>query len=368
MNNNIIVKGKISKRTYCPKCFSIVTWNDSSIEKNGMTKCPSCGGAIDCSKAEVSFSEIIEDKEVAAIVNGVAYKADQLEEVLTSLGTEGGYCKFNANLTLTKTLCFKNAETEIDLDNYTLDCGNNAIDIKDGATLIINSNKEGKITASGDHVMRVENNATLIINSGTIESANWGMDIVNKSKAIVNGGTITTKEACIIPASYSSVTINDGELSSADNFVVGVSGRQDESGKTKFITINGGKIISKKPTSAGYISCGIYSPSATEIILNGGEIISEDGCGILMRAGKVECNGTIIKAKGNSEGWVGDKKQTIKCDGIAYDSKANYPDKETLKLIISKNAQITSENAQKIGIYLADGDVTNIIDKSEKEE
>ena len=32
MNNHIIVKGKITKRTYCPSCFSIITWDSSSVE------------------------------------------------------------------------------------------------------------------------------------------------------------------------------------------------------------------------------------------------------------------------------------------------------------------------------------------------
>lgn len=368
MDNHIIVKGKITKRTYCPSCFSIITWDSSSVEKNGMTKCPACGGAINCSKAEVLFSDVIEDKDIAMVVNGVAYKADQLEEALVSLGENGGYCKLNSDLALTKPISFKEGQATIDIDNHILDCGNNAINVNAGTTLIIEGKQEGKITGSGDHIIRIDNGSSLIMNSGKIEAAKWGIDVVNKSKATINGGEIQAREACLVPSSYSSVIINDGELSSKDNFVIGVSGAKEESQKTKFITINGGTIISKKPITVGYISCGIYSPSATKIVLNGGKIISEDGCGILMRAGNVECNGTIIEAKGNSEGWVGDSKQVIKADGIAYDSKANYPDKDTLKLTINKNAKITSETAQRIGTYLAEGDTANIIDKTKADE
>ena len=330
-----------------------------------MTKCPACGGAINCSKAEILFSDVIEDKDIAIVVNGIAYKADQLEEALVFLSKNGGYCKLNSDLTLTKPISFEKGQAIIDIDNHVLDCGSNAINVNNNATLIIEGSQEGKITGLGDHVIRVDNGSSLIMNSGKIEAAKWGIDVINKSKATINEGEIQATEACLVPSSYSSVIINGGKLSSKDNFVIGVSGNKEESQKTKFITINGGTIISKKPTTVGYISCGIYSPSATKIILNGGKIISEDGCGILMRAGDIECKGIIIEAKGSSEGWVGDSKQVMKADGIAYDSKANYPDKNTLKLTINKNAKITSETAQRIGTYLAEGDIANIIDKTE---
>ena len=38
--------GKITKKTYCPNCFSILSWDSPEIEKNGVLKCPTCGSLL----------------------------------------------------------------------------------------------------------------------------------------------------------------------------------------------------------------------------------------------------------------------------------------------------------------------------------
>ena len=264
-----------------------------------------------------------------------------------------------ADITLTNTLVIEKDAT-INLNNSTLNCGNSTLFINNGK-VTINGEEEGKITSQATTAIEI-NDGTLTINGGDIETTQWGIDVKGTGKVIFNNGTITSQEGCITPWNYSSVVINGGTLASKDNYVIGTNGRSTETGKTKYITINGGTLIGRKPVTAGYISCGIYSPNAGKVVLNGGKILSEAGCGILMRAGSVECNGTLIETKGNEEGWVGDSKQKVNCAGIVYDSLSNYPDKKTLKLKIGRNTEIKAENKKDIELYLAEGDQANIID------
>lgn len=54
--------GKIKKKTYCPNCFSILTWDDvkDEISNNGhrVIICPVCGEKVDiCSPNKVEIVE-----------------------------------------------------------------------------------------------------------------------------------------------------------------------------------------------------------------------------------------------------------------------------------------------------------------------
>lgn len=350
--------GKITKKTYCSNCFSILSWDSPEIEKNGVLECPTCGSLVNYSNATIDFSNQIEKENIAFIVNGVAYDENNLEEGLKDISKNGGEISINKDITLTTTLTIEKDAT-INLNNSTLNCGNTTLAINDGKVTI--NGDEGKIISQATTAIDV-NNGTLTINGGNIETTKWGIDVRGTGKIIYNNGTITSQEGCITPWNYSSVIINGGTLTSKDNYVIGTNGRSTETGKTKYITINGGTLIGKKPVTAGYISCGIYSANAGKIVLNGGKILSEAGCGILMRAGSVECNGALIETKGNEEGWVGDSKQKVNCAGIVYDSLSNYPDKKTLKLKIDKKTKIKAENKKDIELYLAEGDQENITD------
>lgn len=351
--------GKITKKTYCSNCFSILSWNSPEIEKNGVLKCPTCGSLVNYSNATIDFSNQIEKENIAIVVNGIAYDENNLEEGLRDIGRHGGEISMNKDIALTNTLVIEKDAT-INLNNSTLNCGNSTLFINNGK-VTINGGEEGKITSQATTAIEV-NDGILTINGGDIETTQWGVDVKGAGKIIFNNGTITSQEGCITPWNYSSVIINGGTLASKDNYVIGTNGRSTETGKTKYITINGGTLIGRKPVTAGYISCGIYSSNTGKVVLNGGKILSEAGCGILMRAGSVECNGTLIETKGNEEGWIGDSKQKVNCAGIVYDSLSNYPDKKTLKLKIGRNTEIKAENKKDIELYLAEGDQANIID------
>lgn len=160
--------------------------------------------------------------------------------------------------------------------------------------------------------------------------------------------------------------MNGGRITSIDNYAIRTNGAKSESGKPKTIIINGGHIYSKKPITEGYISYGIYLASDARVTLNGGDINSLYGCGILMRAGTLTCNKCIISgARGKEvQDKVGDSQQPIKCNAIAYDTLSNYPDHDTLKVVIN-GGRLTSP-VDKIGLYINPDEKPNIINKLEK--
>lgn len=356
----VIVKGKITKRTYCPSCFSILSWDSSEVEKSGLVKCPVCQGAVKCNKAEIVLSELVEDKDITAIIDGVAYTSETLIEGIKQVAQKGGNITLNSDLKIEEPISFEGVEVTIDLNNHTLDLVNTGLTLKD-SKVVINGGVNGKIVSQASDAF-ILSNADLTLNEGSYELAKWGLDLKAKSKATFNNIKMQSKEGTITLFEKSAIVINNSELTALDNYVIGTHGTEKDI--VKYITINN-SIINGEIISAGYISCGIYAASDAKIIINGGEINSKSGCGILMRSGKVECNNVIINAKGNIEGQVGDAKNKIKCDGIAYDTIANYPDKNTLNLVIDKNTKIITENGQRIGLYLAEGDEANIQDKGE---
>ena len=100
--------GKITKKTYCPNCFSILSWDSPEIEKNGVLKCPTCGSLMNYSNATIDFSNQIEKENIAIIVNGIAYDENNLEEGLRDIGKHGGEISMNKDITLTNYIIYEN--------------------------------------------------------------------------------------------------------------------------------------------------------------------------------------------------------------------------------------------------------------------
>lgn len=355
--NKPIVNGKISKRTYCPSCFSLVSWDTSKVEKSGLIECPNCHGAIKCNNAEIIISDLIEEKDIAAVVNGIAYTSENLIEGVKQVAAQGGEITFNSDLALEEMITFEDVNAVINLEDCTLDFGTQNFNFKN-SIITINGTENSVIKGQSDKLFRIDN-SVVTLNKGNYEAKKWGLEPFNSSKLVLNNIKIDAQEACLVFYDNSNVIVNDSELTSKDNFVIGTQGI--DSNIKKRITVNN-SILNGNITTAGYISCGIYAASNANFIINNSTINSNSGCGILMRAGKVTCNETKINVKGTIEGKVGDGKVLIGCDGIAYDAKSNYPGKENLKLTVDRNTLITAENGQRIGYYLGEDDTANIID------
>lgn len=355
-----IVKGKIEKRAYCPNCFSIVTWDSPEAEKNNVIKCPACQGSIKYQDAEVIFSNYLENEEVKIIINGIAYSQETLNEGLKKLAKEGGELVLTTDLVIEEPFALNGQDVTIELNGHNLDFKNHLFAVNH-ATLIVNG-RGGKMLASSNNLIK-STDAHIILNEGTYEAKKWGIEAFKNCKIEINNVVMKCQEGCVVPYEGTTVVINDSTLTSLDNYVVGTNGRKTEKGIKKYITINN-SILNGEIVTEGYISCGIFGASDAKIVVKGGEINSKSGCGVLVRAGSLELNNVKISAHGNIQGKVGDSTVKIGCDGAAYDTQSNYPDKDTAKLIINKGTSITCENEQRIGLYLNEGEEPNIVDKS----
>ena len=365
MNENLknaMVRGSIMKRTWCPSCFKVITWETSDIEKNNKITCPNCKAAINYAKAEIIFKDYLENDDIKTVVNGIAYQEDQIQNALDTFSEQGGNLILNSDISTEKQLLIDGKEAVIDLNGHNLTLSKFPIKAKVGSNLTIKGT--GKIIAEKDFLQCYKSNIT--INGGEIEAAECGIAAYSESRIVMNDGKITSKEGCITPYDKSTFVMNGGRITSTDNYAIGTSGTKSENGRPKTIIINGGHIYSKKPSTEGYISCGIYLASDAKITLNGGDINSLYGCGILMRAGTLTCNKCTISGAGGKEvqGKVGDSQQLIKCNAIAYDTLSNYPDKNTLKVIVN-GGRLTSP-VDKIGLYINPDEKPNIINKLEK--
>lgn len=181
-----------------------------------------------------------------------------------------------------------------------------------------------------------------IVNYGTLtikDSKKTGEIISNKNSGIgigANSNTtivytnITGQEGAI--GGYkntvgATLTINDGIFNGIDNAVVIFNG-SERTGNANTIIINSGT-FNGTIQSNGYIACGIYAPWKDNITVNGGIFNITGGAGIVARAGTVTIAGGEFNTTGNTTGYVGDSKTTVPCSALVFDSRSNYPAKDT---------------------------------------
>lgn len=357
----MIANGKINKRTFCPVCFSAITWDNPDAEKNGSVKCPKCKAAVKASSAEIIFVDEINKENISALVDGVAY--ENLEEAIAAFSKKGGEIVLTKDTTLTQKLVLENDVTgTITLENCKLDLGADYIRVAYGSNITINADENSSITSTGVLLEAVDAKVTL--NGGNYSSGSWGVRTAKTTVISLNGLKMEAKEACIMPYVDSTIIINNCELTSKDNFVVGTNGRESENGTKKSITIIN-SVLNGEITSNGYISCGVYLASEANVTIKNSTINSASGCGILLRAGQVKLLKTKIDVHGNITGKVGEGATLIGCDGIAYDTVTGYLGNENIQVTIGEGTKITCENEQRIGLYLNEGEEPNIVDKGE---
>ena len=256
------------------------------------------------------------------------------EAALRELISEGGDVSLASNMSLNAPISI-NKNTVLDLDGHTLS-GNMSgyILVADGASLTL---KNGNINVS-KRVAQAENGGEVVVESGSYNAGDVAFSALGEgSKITINGGSVTAVEGGVGSFDGASVEINGGYIKGTDNFPVFTNGSSGRGGNT--IVFNNGE-LEGNITSAGYESCGVYIANNDTFTMNGGKIVSNDGCGILMRAGTVVINdGEIIAKKAetdtHSPGWVGDNKVKMSASAVIYHESANYPGKAGMSLTIN---------------------------------
>ena len=256
---------------------------------------------------------------------------EKLTEILNSEETNI-QIKLTSNLTLSEPLTISPGKTiNIDMNGKTINMGNQYVYVNN-SSLSLEGN--GTVQSSGRAVY-VRNQGILTVNGANITStANSAIDCSTNGHVIINDGTITAQEVGVLATNGATVEMNGGLVRTIDNFCIGGNGTSGKGGT--IISINGGK-LEGHITSAGYVACGIYHPQDGILNITGGEITGIGGCGVLMRAGKLNMTGGTVIATGEPDliGKVGDSKIVVGPNGIIYDQSAHYPDNQNLSVDIN---------------------------------
>ena len=277
------------------------------------------------------------------IITGSASSEEALKELLE----EGGEVQLANNLVMTVPVTITN-DTELDLNGYTLsgNISGYAL-VADGAKLTL---KGGKANLN-KRIAQAENGGEIIVENGEFSSGDVAFTAVGEgSKITFNGGELVAVEGGIGAFDKAEIEINGGYIKGTDNFPIFTNGTAGRGGNT--IVINDGE-FEGNITSNGYESCCVYVPNNDAVTINGGKFISNDGCGILMRAGTVVINGGEFVAKkaeenSHSPGWVGDNKTKMSASAVIYHESANYPGKAGMSLEINGGTFVGADHAVEV--------------------
>ena len=264
------------------------------------------------------------------IITGSASSEAALRELLT----EGGDVQLGANLAMTATVPITH-DTVLDLNGFKLsgEIGGYLLEA-DGAKLTL----VGGEVQSAKRVAQAINGGEVIVKNGNYTSGDVAFAAQGEgSKITFDGGDLVAVEGGIGAFDKGEIVINGGKIKGTDNFPVFTNGTNGRGGNK--ITINGGE-FEGNITSNGYESCCLYVANNDTVVINGGKFVSNDGCGILMRAGNVTINDAEVIAKkkdsgSHSPGWVGDNKSNMTASAVIYHESANYPGKAGMSLTIN---------------------------------
>lgn len=269
------------------------------------------------------------------------------EAALKALLVEGGDVELAADLPLNMAVSIEH-DTVLDLGGYTLTSNVEGYPlIASGAKLTI---KNGNINAS-KRIAQAENGGEVVIKNGSYQSGDVALAALGEgSKITFDGGDLVAVEGGVGAFDKGEIVINGGKIKGTDNFPVFTNGTAGRGGNK--ITINGGE-FEGNISSNGYESCCLYVANNDTVIINGGKFVSNDGCGILMRAGNVTINDAeIIAGKkdsgSHSPGWVGDNKTKMSASAVIYHESANYPGKTGMSLTINDGIFVGVDHAVEV--------------------
>lgn len=317
----------------------------------------SCGKEDDVYKVQKYYAQIGE-KKYAGISSAIDAVKDG-ETITMLLDQTAG----NAELTIRKKVALDLNGKHLACHSVIVDGGN--LTIKDGATSTVSmyaavptditTGLTGGIlegTGSDDYTVLVKNGGVATLESGTIVNTHTTNSSNNicfraegdksqtsevKSTVNINGGTVKTVGTPVFVAyKGATVNVNGGELEGSGLAAIAGNGSAGFQGTT--INVTGGTLTAHAP-SDGSASCGIYNPQDGVVNISGGTITSEQGPGILLRAGKLNVTGGEVVANGDASfsGKVGDASTTVAASGIVFDRDANYSAAENTEVKIQGN-------------------------------
>jgi len=285
--------------------------------------------------------------------------------------------------------------SSITLDN-DVDFGTNNIVINEGQNLVLDLNENKlELTTAGDAPAIYVNGGDLTIKGGNVEATKRIAAVSNGGKLtlenvtatsgdvafsangvgselIVEAGTeIEAQECGGLVTTGAAFTMNGGTIVAKDNAAImgnGTVAEGDDRGNV-VINFNGGTLTGGIE-SAGYAACGIYMPNSGTLNVSGGTINVTNGCGILMRAGKLNMTAGTVTAVDNTGveggfiGKVGDSKVTVPCAAIVFDEKANYPGAANgeFGINISGGTLTSAEGLDDIVILSDNPENANVVD------
>lgn len=269
-----------------------------------------------------------EIEEICARVAITTKVADAAE--FKAAMASNGIVKLTQNMTLDEAVSVApGADVTLDLNGKKLTvAGNNFLNANGGKLTIEN----GSVSSAG-RIGYAANGGTLTIKDATLESGDVALQATGEgSKLVIESGDITAQECGALVTTEAAFEMNGGTITSIDNAAIMGNGTVkpgNDQGHVE-INFNGGE-LNCGITSAGYSACGIYMPNSGVLNVRGGVINVEKGCGILMRAGKLNMTGGEIHCSDNSGveggfiGKVGDSRVVVPCAAVVFDDKAAYP-------------------------------------------
>lgn len=271
------------------------------------------------------------EEEVEAICARVAITtrvADAAE--FKAAFNQSGIVKLSDNITLDEEVAVApGADVTIDLNGKKLTTAGNNFLVANGGDLTI---QNGEVSSAG-RIGMAANGGTLTIKDATLASGDVALQATGEgSKLIIESGDITAQECGALVTTDAAFEMNGGTITSIDNGAIMGNGTVkpgNDQGHVE-INFNGGE-LNCGITSAGYAACGIYMPNSGVVNIRGGVMNVEKGCGVLMRAGKLNMTAGEIHCSDNSGveggfvGKVGDSRVVVPCAAIVFDDKAAYP-------------------------------------------
>lgn len=280
---------------------------------------------------ELEKMKALTEVEIEEICERVAMttKVADVEELTAALSA-GGIVKLASDMAVTEQIAVPaGASVELDLNGKTLTSTVNNPLVANGGELTISN---GAISSTG-RVAFASNGGKLTLDNVIVDSGDVALQADGEgSELVINSGEITAQECGALVTTNAAFTMNGGTITSIDNAAIMGNGTVkpgDDRGNV-VINFNDGE-LNCGITSAGYSACGIYMPNSGEVNVNGGIINVDKGCGILMRAGKLNMNAGEIHCVDNSGveggfvGKVGDSRVVVPCAAIVMDDKAAYP-------------------------------------------
>lgn len=275
--------------------------------------------------------QVLTEEEIEAICERVAIttKVADIAEFKAAMASSG-IVKLSNDMTLDEAISVApGANVTIDLNGKKLtSAGANFLNANGGDLVIEN----GSIS-SANRIGYAANGGTLTLKDVVAESGDVAFQATGEgSKLVFESGEITAQECGALITTNAAFEMNGGTITSIDNAAIMGNGTVkpgNDQGHVE-INFNGGE-LNCGITSAGYSACGIYMPNSGVVNVRGGIMNVEKGCGILMRAGKLNMTGGEIHCSDNSGveggfvGKVGDSRVVVPCAALVMDDKAAYP-------------------------------------------